>query len=261
MRKIIFLTMVTGLLTGALNSVAQPRLSADRQVHSFGLVEWKHPAVATFTITNTGTSSLVLTDVTASCSCTNVVWTQTAIAAGQTGQVSVTFDAETLGTFTKNVTLYSNAEPYYSRLQLTGRVVDSETFAREASTQARNASSAVNTPVAPPVSAATLAIAPRIDLSVYKINLKPLSAGVGSETRDVIIANKGVNPLRIAQIEVSDPRISVSLKKREVKAGGYTRLRLVIGRTGTILAPSTLSVVVHSNDPVTPLAEIVLVQP
>jgi hypothetical protein len=103
--------------------LAQPRLSFNKSVHNFGQIEWKHPVTVDYTLTNTGNKPLAISNVTASCACTDARWPEKPIPAGGKGVVSVTFDAKTLGHFEKFIGIYSNAEPNLVYLSFEGEVV------------------------------------------------------------------------------------------------------------------------------------------
>ena len=104
---------------GCLVGLAQPKATFDKKVHEFGVVLWKHPATATFTIKNDGDKPLVISNVTTSCGCTVADWTKTPIAPGATGTVFSTFDAKALGHFYKDIGVYCNAadRPIYLMIQ------------------------------------------------------------------------------------------------------------------------------------------------
>ena len=104
---------------GCLVGLAQPKATFDKKVHEFGVVLWKHPATATFTIKNDGDKPLVISNVTTSCGCTVADWSKTPIAPGATGTVSSTFDAKALGHFYKDIGVYCNAadRPIYLMIQ------------------------------------------------------------------------------------------------------------------------------------------------
>lgn len=105
-----------------LMGVAQPKATFDKKIHEFGVVLWKHPATAVFTIKNEGDKPLVISNVTTSCGCTVADWTQTPIAPGATGMVSSTFDAKALGHFRKSIGVYCNASDRPVYLTLRGEV-------------------------------------------------------------------------------------------------------------------------------------------
>ena len=107
----------------SLSASAQARFSSNTELVNLGQIEWKHPAVARFVISNPGDQPLVLSQVEPDCDCSSVDWTQTAIAPGSKGEVKVTFDARQLGRFRKSVAVYTNAYPHLVYLHLAGEVV------------------------------------------------------------------------------------------------------------------------------------------
>ena len=116
--------IVTILLWTAfcLTGMAQAKATLDKEVHDLGVVLWKHPATATFTIKNEGDKPLVISNVTTSCGCTDAEWTKTPIAPGATGKITSTFDAKALGRFQKSVGVYCNASARPIYLTLRGEV-------------------------------------------------------------------------------------------------------------------------------------------
>ncbi len=106
-----------------LSLSAQPRLVADSDLINLGEVIYQQPKTVSFTLRNSGTTPLRLTDVNPACGCTKVQWSRDVIAAGATTTVTATFDAALLGTFQKEIEVYSSAsgQPIYLTLQ--GRVV------------------------------------------------------------------------------------------------------------------------------------------
>ena len=101
---------------------AQPKATFDKKTHEFGVVLWKHPATAVFTVKNDGDKPLVISNVTTSCGCTVADWTKTPIAPGATGTVTSTFDAKALGHFYKDIGVYCNASDLPIYLMLQGEV-------------------------------------------------------------------------------------------------------------------------------------------
>lgn len=116
------ITLIYSLLM-ALSVAAQARFSSHTEQVSLGQIEWKHPTVARFVITNAGNQPLVLTYVEPDCDCSTVEWTETPIAPGEKGEIRVTFDAQLLGHFHKSVAVMTNASPQLLYLHITGEVV------------------------------------------------------------------------------------------------------------------------------------------
>lgn len=94
-------------------------------VLNLGEIMFQQPKDAFFEIKNDGSSPLQLTAVNASCGCTQVTWPKEPIAPGASARIHVVYDALLLGTFQKELEVYSNASEEPTYLTLQGRVVTS----------------------------------------------------------------------------------------------------------------------------------------
>ena len=119
--KRTFLSVWGMILAGVV--WAQPRLAVDRDVANMGEIMFQLPSKVSFTLRNTGTAPLSITEVIPSCGCTAVDWTRELIAPGAEGTITAIYDAKMLGVFQKDLEVYTNAsdEPVYLHIQ--GRVV------------------------------------------------------------------------------------------------------------------------------------------
>lgn len=119
MKKIL---TIIALGCATIATWAQPRFTADHLVANLGDIAFQMPRTVTYTYTNTGDKPLFISSVHPSCGCTTVEWNKNAIAPGAKGEIKVTYDAAMLGTFFKEVEVFTNAsaEPQYLVLQ--GRV-------------------------------------------------------------------------------------------------------------------------------------------
>ncbi|WP_234735181.1 DUF1573 domain-containing protein [Tellurirhabdus bombi] len=91
--------------------------------HNFGKIKQGKPVVAEFAFTNKGQAPLVITNARGSCGCTGVEFPKSAILPGKEGKIKATFNAAAVGTFSKTVTVESNAEGGLTTLAITGEVV------------------------------------------------------------------------------------------------------------------------------------------
>jgi len=84
-----------------------------------GTLIWHRPGIATFHVQNTGNENLLIEDVRTDCGCTMVSWPEAPIAPGESGTLSVTFDAGMLGHFCKHLAVRTNAapEPVYLKIE------------------------------------------------------------------------------------------------------------------------------------------------
>lgn len=114
--------MLSALL--ALPASAQ-KITTQHEVVDCGQVVFRKPVTAEFVLKNDGHKPLVINNVLKSCGCTEVDYPKTGIAAGESFVIKAVYDAKQMGSFTKQVCLYTNAgeEPFI--LSMRGKVVGS----------------------------------------------------------------------------------------------------------------------------------------
>ena len=117
--------MLSALL--ALPASAQ-KITTQHEVVDCGQVVFRHPVTAEFVMKNEGNKPLVIHNMLKSCGCTEVEYPKKSIAAGESFVVKAVYDAKQMGTFNKQVCLYTNAtdEPFIlsMRGKVVGNVVD-----------------------------------------------------------------------------------------------------------------------------------------
>ena len=114
--------MLSALL--ALPASAQ-KITTQHEVVDCGQVVFSKPVTAEFVLTNDGHKPLVINNVLKSCGCTEVDYPKTSIAAGESFVIKAVYDAKQMGTFTKQVCLYTNADEEPFILSMRGKVVGS----------------------------------------------------------------------------------------------------------------------------------------
>lgn len=100
-------------------------ISFDKSHHDFGKIK-EADGVATykFEFTNTGSESLIIQRVSASCGCTTPDWTKEPVMPGEKGFVSAAYNpANRPGAFNKSITVSSNAATPTVRLTIAGDVI------------------------------------------------------------------------------------------------------------------------------------------
>ena len=120
MKRILFLFSILVAINASV--LAQSKITFDKPVQELGYLLWRRPVTVTFNFTNTGTSPLVISNVTTSCACAVADWTKEAVPAGGKGKVTATFDAEAIGRFYKEVGVYCNASSMPIYLEFNGEV-------------------------------------------------------------------------------------------------------------------------------------------
>lgn len=92
--------------------------------HDFGKVKLNNPVTNEFSFTNTGDAHLVILTAKASCGCTVTEYTKIPIEPGAKGFVKATYNAATLGVFSKTVTINANTEEGMVQLTIKGEVIE-----------------------------------------------------------------------------------------------------------------------------------------
>ena len=114
--------MLSALL--ALPASAQ-KITTQHEVVDCGQVVFSKPVTAEFVLKNDGRKPLVINNVLKSCGCTEVDYPKTSVAAGESFVIKAVYDAKQMGSFTKQVCLYTNADEEPFILSMRGKVVGS----------------------------------------------------------------------------------------------------------------------------------------
>lgn len=122
--KKFFAILVVMLTVTSMSFAQKGVMKFKEETHNFGKIEQGKPVTEEFVFTNTGTSPIVITNVSASCGCTTPSYTKEPILPKKTGIIKATYNAAAMGTFNKSITVFSNAESPSMTLFLKGEVVD-----------------------------------------------------------------------------------------------------------------------------------------
>ena len=112
--------MLSSLL--AVSASAQ-KISTQHEIVDCGQVVFRKPVTAEFLMKNEGSKPLIIHQVYKSCGCTEVVYPKNSVAPGDSFVVKTVYDAKQMGTFHKQICLYSNASDEPFILSMRGRVV------------------------------------------------------------------------------------------------------------------------------------------
>jgi hypothetical protein len=77
--------------------------------HDFGTIAEGGDGTYEFIFKNTGKEPLVLSNVRSSCGCTVPEWPKEPILKGDKGKIKVSYNTRITGSFSKSITVYSNA--------------------------------------------------------------------------------------------------------------------------------------------------------
>lgn len=82
-----------------------------KEAHDFGEIPQGKPVSVEFAFTNAGDTPLLIADVATSCGCTASDYSKEPIAPGKSSKIKVTYNAASIGAFTKTITVnFSDAE-------------------------------------------------------------------------------------------------------------------------------------------------------
>lgn len=98
-------------------------LTFDQEILDYGLVAQNDNGERTFTFKNTGDAPVIINKVKGSCGCTVATLKTKTILPGEQSEITVTYDTNRLGRFTKTVTIYSNAKEPQKVIKIKGTIM------------------------------------------------------------------------------------------------------------------------------------------
>lgn len=125
MRKIGLLIAVVFAFVGftAMQSNSGAEFKFTSETHDFGKIPQGKPVTHEFEFTNVGSEPIIISDVRPSCGCSVAEFTKTPVKPGETGKVTVKFDAAIRSPFTKNFVVRSNTKTPVKTLVIKGEVI------------------------------------------------------------------------------------------------------------------------------------------
>lgn len=106
-----------------VNAQSGPVIKWEATTVDYGTINQGDNGSREFELTNTGNAPLIISNATGSCGCTVPVWPKEPILPGQKSTIKVNYDTNRLGSFTKTVTVVSNAANNTDVLQIKGNVL------------------------------------------------------------------------------------------------------------------------------------------
>ena len=139
MKKILLLLAVSGMLFSACHTGANggktdsakgpvmpngPKFKFENDTHDFGKIKQGDKVTYKFNFANVGKSPLIISNVVATCGCTQPEWPKSPIKPGEGGQITVTYNsAGHTGLQDKMITITANTDTAQSTLHLVGEVL------------------------------------------------------------------------------------------------------------------------------------------
>ena len=95
-----------------------------------GKLEINKPELATFIVTNVGTTPLIIEQANPTCGCTMGDYTKEPIAPGKTGTITAKFNAASLGAFEKHLTVKFAGVDEMKSITIKGEVLTAADYAK-----------------------------------------------------------------------------------------------------------------------------------
>lgn len=109
-----------------------PVMTFDELEHDFGTIKKGTAQETVFRFTNTGDSSLIISDAKSSCGCTVPEVPEAPIAPGETGELLVKFNGSGYNAITKTITVTANTEETTQQLKIKAFIVETDAELTEA---------------------------------------------------------------------------------------------------------------------------------
>ncbi len=95
--------------SGTTENISGAGIQFETTEHDFGTIPEKGDGTFSFAFKNTGKEPLILNNVRSSCGCTVPEWPKEPIKKGGKGTIKVSYNTRITGSFSKKITVYSNA--------------------------------------------------------------------------------------------------------------------------------------------------------
>ena len=97
-------------------------MNFETEVIDYGIIMQNSNGLKIFTFTNSGNAPLIISEVKTSCGCTVPTYSKEAILPGDVGQIKIKYNTKKVGSFTKTITVLSNAYQDRKTLKKKGTV-------------------------------------------------------------------------------------------------------------------------------------------
>lgn len=105
----IKLAVIINIIVLGFTSLTAQEIQTDVTLVDYGVIKKDSDGKRIFTLKNTGTKELIIENAVGNCGCTVPEYPKKPIAAGETFEIKVNYDTKRVGTFAKQVKLYTNA--------------------------------------------------------------------------------------------------------------------------------------------------------
>jgi hypothetical protein len=128
MKKMILLLFIGSLIISGVSAQqsvvnAKDSIIFESTTHNYGTIKQGSDGSCEFKFTNKGKTPIIITHVSSSCGCTAPDWSKAPVNPGETGFVKAVYNTQILGSFSKSISVSSNAANSAVLLTIKGEVV------------------------------------------------------------------------------------------------------------------------------------------
>ena len=120
---LICLIISTSLFSQNIGNADVGVLDFEAEIIDYGTISKNDNGLRTFKFTNRGTAPIIIADVKTSCGCTIPKFSKKAILPGETGEIEIKYDTKRVGSFSKTITILSNADESSKKLKIKGVIL------------------------------------------------------------------------------------------------------------------------------------------
>lgn len=123
--QILFIAILTASCSRARmleKNATKAHIEFKETAHNFGTIIFGQPAICSFDFVNTGSDTLVISEIQSTCGCTVPKWSREPVPPKAKGTITVSYDSQRSGEFEKGITVFSNAENSAILLVIRGSV-------------------------------------------------------------------------------------------------------------------------------------------
>lgn len=200
--SMLLLTFFVLTLAAAPALAQQGKIAFEESGYRFGEVEEGEAARHVFTFRNEGGRPLRILSVVPSCGCTTPDWTTEAVAPGETGTVTVSYDSEGRpGPFQKSIAVRTDGDPRLTTLYISGEVIP------------------------PPLADAVAQGRLLIERPVADVGTVPQGRDVWHIFR---VKNTGARPIRIQEAQAPAEHLHVEVPARPVFTNEVAEVKVLV---------------------------------
>lgn len=124
----------------SFNSFSQDKavFKFENETINYGKIAKGSDKVRVFKFTNVGNSPLIIEKIQSACGCTIPEKPEEPILPGEKGEIKVSYDTNTVGGFSKMISIYSNAKTARKVIKIKGFVTNEKLLEKEKSILSEN---------------------------------------------------------------------------------------------------------------------------